>query len=158
MTPDSPSAAASAAVTAIVAPSLGLLRARLPGWSAWAGFAAGVLAGIATAAQQISFLLPLGILAHAVPRLRAGVLGALDVVQTIPSLALFVVLPLIIPTRILDEAKATAQAVYGSPLVGKASIDAAASAVQSAIDAAQTHVLTDLKIAQAGANVPLTLT
>ena len=37
-----------------------------------------------------------------------------------------------------DEAKATAQAVYGSPLVGKASIDAAASAVQSAIDAAQT--------------------
>ena len=27
-----------------------------------------------------------------------------------------------------------------------------------AIDAAQTHVLTDLKIAQAGANVPLTLT
>ena len=33
--------------------------------------------------------LPLGILAHAVPRLRAGVLGVLDVVQTIPSLALF---------------------------------------------------------------------
>ncbi|KXO90788.1 Uncharacterised protein (plasmid) [Tsukamurella tyrosinosolvens] len=52
------------AVTAIVAPSLGLLRARLPGWSAWAGFAAGVLAGIATAAQQMSFLLPLGILAY----------------------------------------------------------------------------------------------
>ncbi len=39
-----------------------------------------------------------------------------------------------------DEAKATAQAVYGSPLVGKASIDAAASAVQSAIDAAQTKL------------------
>ncbi|CAM3071297.1 hypothetical protein [Tsukamurella hominis] len=51
------------AVTAIAAPALGLLRARFPGWSAWAGFAAGVLAGVATTAQQMSFLLPLGILA-----------------------------------------------------------------------------------------------
>lgn len=52
------------AVTAIAAPSLGLLRARLPGWSAWAGFAAGVLAGIATTAQQVSALLPLSILTY----------------------------------------------------------------------------------------------
>lgn len=39
--------------------------------------------------------LPLGILVHEIPRLRGGVLGALNVVQTIPSLALFgIMIPL----------------------------------------------------------------
>ncbi|WP_134724220.1 ABC transporter permease [Paracoccus luteus] len=39
--------------------------------------------------------LPLGIAVHQVPRLRAGVLGALNIVQTIPSLALFgIMIPL----------------------------------------------------------------
>ncbi|MCS3781691.1 hypothetical protein [Tsukamurella ocularis] len=52
------------AVTAIAAPFLGLLRARLPGWSAWAGFVAGVLAGIVTTAQQMSVLQPLSILVY----------------------------------------------------------------------------------------------
>ncbi len=39
--------------------------------------------------------LPLGIAIHQVPRLRAGVLGGLNIVQTIPSLALFgIMIPL----------------------------------------------------------------
>jgi osmoprotectant transport system permease protein len=36
--------------------------------------------------------LPLGILCHRVPRLRAGVLGTLNVIQTVPSIALFGIL------------------------------------------------------------------
>jgi osmoprotectant transport system permease protein len=36
--------------------------------------------------------LPLGVLCHRVPRLRAGVLGTLNVVQTIPAIALFGIL------------------------------------------------------------------
>ena len=36
--------------------------------------------------------LPLGVLCHRVPRLRAGVLGSLNFVQTIPSIALFGIL------------------------------------------------------------------
>ena len=36
--------------------------------------------------------LPLGVLCHRVPRLRAGALGALNFVQTIPSIALFGIL------------------------------------------------------------------
>jgi osmoprotectant transport system permease protein len=36
--------------------------------------------------------LPLGILCHRVPRLRPGVLGALNVIQTIPAIALFGIL------------------------------------------------------------------
>jgi osmoprotectant transport system permease protein len=36
--------------------------------------------------------LPLGMLCHRVPRLRAGVLGTLNVIQTIPSIALFGIL------------------------------------------------------------------
>ena len=36
--------------------------------------------------------LPIGILCHRVPRLRAGVLGTLNVIQTIPAIALFGIL------------------------------------------------------------------
>jgi len=36
--------------------------------------------------------LPLGILCHRIPRLRAGILGALNVVQTIPAIALYGIL------------------------------------------------------------------
>ena len=36
--------------------------------------------------------LPLGILCHRVPRLRAAILGTLNVVQTIPAIALFGIL------------------------------------------------------------------
>jgi len=46
-------------------------------------------------AAALAVGLPLGILIHETPRLRGGVLGALNVVQTIPSLALFgIMIPL----------------------------------------------------------------
>ena len=40
----------------------------------------------------LAVALPLGVVCHRVPRLRAGVLGALNLVQTIPSIALFGIL------------------------------------------------------------------
>ncbi|HET7204143.1 MAG TPA: ABC transporter permease [Steroidobacteraceae bacterium] len=43
-------------------------------------------------AAAVAVGLPLGIACHRVPRLQAGVLGALNVVQTIPSIALFGIL------------------------------------------------------------------
>jgi osmoprotectant transport system permease protein len=56
-----------------------------------------VLAGVAIA-------LPWGVLAWRTTALRRLTTVAASAVFTIPSLALFVVLPLVIPTRILDEA------------------------------------------------------
>ena len=56
-----------------------------------------VLAGLAIA-------LPWGVLAWRITALRRLTTVAASAVFTIPSLALFVVLPLVIPTRILDEA------------------------------------------------------
>src|ERR1700723_1895132 len=56
-----------------------------------------VLAGLAIA-------LPWGVLAWRITALRRLTTVAASAVFTIPSLALFVVLPLLIPTRILDEA------------------------------------------------------
>ena len=43
-------------------------------------------------AAAVIVALPLGILCHRVPRLRGGVLGALNVIQTIPAIALFGIL------------------------------------------------------------------
>jgi osmoprotectant transport system permease protein len=48
-----------------------------------------VLGSLGTA---FCFALPLGMLCHRVPRLRAGTLGALNLVQTIPAIALFGIL------------------------------------------------------------------
>ena len=56
-----------------------------------------VLAGVAIA-------LPWGVLAWRTTALRRLTTVAASAVFTVPSLALFVVLPLVIPTRILDEA------------------------------------------------------
>jgi osmoprotectant transport system permease protein len=43
-------------------------------------------------AAAVIVALPLGILCHRVPRLRAGILGTLNVIQTIPAIALFGIL------------------------------------------------------------------
>jgi osmoprotectant transport system permease protein len=43
-------------------------------------------------AAAVIVALPIGILCHRVPRLRAGVLGTLNVIQTIPAIALFGIL------------------------------------------------------------------
>jgi osmoprotectant transport system permease protein len=56
-------------------------EARQHVWLALGSLAAAVVAG-----------LPIGILCHRVPRLRAGILGTLNLIETIPSLALFGIL------------------------------------------------------------------
>lgn len=52
----------------------------------------------------LAIAVPLGVLVWPMPMLRRLVTATAGVVFTVPSLALFVVLPLIIRTRILDEA------------------------------------------------------
>jgi osmoprotectant transport system permease protein len=51
-----------------------------------------VLLALGSLAAAVLVALPLGILCHRVPRLRAGILGTLNVVQTIPAIALFGIL------------------------------------------------------------------
>jgi osmoprotectant transport system permease protein len=85
-----------------------------------------VLAGIAIA-------LPWGVLAWRRPTLRRLTTLTASVVFTIPSLALFVVLPLIIPTRILDEANViVALTLYTTALLVRG--------VFEALDAVPSHV------------------
>jgi osmoprotectant transport system permease protein len=51
-----------------------------------------VLLALGSLAAAVVVALPVGILCHRVPRLRAGVLGTLNLIQTIPSIALFGIL------------------------------------------------------------------
>ena len=85
-----------------------------------------VLAGMAIA-------LPWGVLAWRRATLRRLTTLTASVVFTIPSLALFVVLPLIIPTRILDEANViVALTLYTTALLVRS--------VFEALDAVPPHV------------------
>jgi osmoprotectant transport system permease protein len=77
-----------------------------------------VLAGLALA-------VPWGVLTWRYQLLRRFTTLAASVVFTIPSLALFVVLPLIIPTRILDEANVVvALTLYTAALLVRVVFDA----------------------------------
>lgn len=51
-----------------------------------------ILLSLGSSGAAVIAALPLGILCHRMPRLRPGVLGALNVIQTIPSIALFGIL------------------------------------------------------------------
>jgi osmoprotectant transport system permease protein len=51
-----------------------------------------VLLALGSLGAAVAVGLPLGILCHRVPRLRAGILGTLNVIQTIPAIALFGIL------------------------------------------------------------------
>jgi osmoprotectant transport system permease protein len=51
-----------------------------------------VLLALGSLLAAVIVALPLGILCHRVPRLRGGILGTLNVVQTIPAIALFGIL------------------------------------------------------------------
>ena len=51
-----------------------------------------VLLALGSLAAAIIVALPLGILCHRIPRLRTGILSALNMIQTIPSIALFGIL------------------------------------------------------------------
>jgi osmoprotectant transport system permease protein len=65
--------------------------------------------------------LPLGIVCHRVPRLRAGVLGVLNLVQTVPSIALFGIL--------MAPLAALARAFPALATVGVSGIGAAPAAI-----------------------------
>jgi osmoprotectant transport system permease protein len=51
-----------------------------------------VLLALGSLGAAVALGLPLGILCHRVPRLRAGILGTLNVIQTVPAIALFGIL------------------------------------------------------------------
>jgi osmoprotectant transport system permease protein len=89
-----------------------------------------VLAGLAIA-------LPWGVLAWRGALLRRLTTVTASVVFTIPSLALFVVLPLLIPTRILDEANViVALTLYTTALLVRVVLEALDAVPQQVRDAA----------------------
>jgi osmoprotectant transport system permease protein len=51
-----------------------------------------ILLSLGSLGAAVTVALPLGILCHRVPRLRPGVLSALNIIQTVPSIALFGIL------------------------------------------------------------------
>ena len=87
----------------------------------------------------VSFVLaiPLGWVANRGPRLRSVVITGGSLLYTIPSLPLFVVLPLILPTRVLDDTNlVVALCIYGVAIMSRSAADALASVDQTTVDAA----------------------
>ena len=86
----------------------------------------------------VSFLLsiPLGWLANRNKFLRAIVITGGSLLYTIPSLPLFVILPLIIPTRVLDETNLiVALSIYGVAIMARSASDALSSVSDTVLDA-----------------------
>lgn len=86
----------------------------------------------------LSFVLavPLGWLANRNRALRTVVIGGGSLLYTIPSLPLFVILPTIIPTRVLDDTNlVVALTIYGVAIMARSAADALASVDRSTIDA-----------------------
>jgi osmoprotectant transport system permease protein len=111
-----------------------------------------VLAGLAIA-------LPWGVLAWRRAALRRLTTVTASVVFTIPSLALFVVLPLIIPTRILDEANViVALTLYTSALLVRAvfeALDAVPWQVRDAASALGYRPITQLLKVELPLSIPV---
>lgn len=85
-----------------------------------------------------SFVLsiPLGWLANRNRALRSVVITGGSLLYTIPSLPLFVILPLIIPTRVLDETNlVVALTIYGVAIMARSATDALASVAAPTLDA-----------------------
>ncbi len=85
-----------------------------------------------------SFVLsiPLGWLANRNRILRSIVITGGSLLYTIPSLPLFVILPLIIPTRVLDETNlVVALTIYGVAIMARSAADALASVEERTLDA-----------------------
>ncbi len=85
-----------------------------------------------------SFVLsiPLGWLANRNRTLRSVVIGGGSLLYTIPSLPLFVMLPLVLPTRVLDETNlVVALSIYGVAIMARSAADALASVEGSTLDA-----------------------
>jgi osmoprotectant transport system permease protein len=111
-----------------------------------------VLAGLAIA-------LPWGVLVWRRPLLRRLTTVTASVVFTIPSLALFVVLPLIIPTRILDEANViVALTLYTTALLVREvfeALDAVPWQVRDAASALGYRPITRLLKVELPLSIPL---
>ena len=111
-----------------------------------------VLAGLLLA-------LPWGVLTRRHRVLRRLTTVAASVVFTVPSLALFVVLPLIIPTRILDEANVVvALTLYTSALLVRAvfeALDAVPAQVRDAATAVGYRPITRLLKVELPLSIPV---
>jgi osmoprotectant transport system permease protein len=111
-----------------------------------------VLAGLAIA-------LPWGALVWRTSVLRRLTTVAASVVFTIPSLALFVVLPLLIPTRILDEANViVALTLYTTALLVRVvfdALDAVSPQVRDAASAVGYHPVTQLIKVELPLSIPV---
>lgn len=86
-----------------------------------------------------SFLLsiPLGWLANRNASLRSVVITGGSLLYTIPSLPLFVIMPLIIGTRITDDANlVVALSIYGVAIMTRSAADALSSVPAATVDAA----------------------
>lgn len=82
--------------------------------------------------------IPLGWWAHRAPRLGVGIVGAAGLLYTIPSLALFVLLPALLGTRILDPLNVViALTVYTVALLVRTVVDGLASVPHDARQAAE---------------------
>ena len=80
----------------------------------------------------LSVAVPLGWAAQRMRWLRAVVLGSASVLYTVPSLALFVIMPSILGTRILDGTNVVvALALYTSALLVRPVVDALDAALSS---------------------------
>ncbi|MBB6629814.1 ABC transporter permease subunit [Nocardioides sp. KIGAM211] len=85
-----------------------------------------------------SFVLsiPLGWLANRNTAMRSLVIGGGSLLYTIPSLPLFVILPLVIGTRVLDETNlVVALSIYGVAIMSRSAADALASVDKPVLDA-----------------------
>ncbi len=83
------------------------------------------------------FALPIGWYASNHPRLRGGLLGAFGILYTIPSLALFVILPGLIGTKILSPLNVViALAIYALAIMVRSAADAFGSVSPAVLDAA----------------------
>ena len=85
-----------------------------------------------------SFLLsiPLGWLANRNRTLRSVVVGGGSLLYTIPSLPLFVILPLVLSTRVLDETNlVVALCIYGVAIMARSATDALAAVEAPTLDA-----------------------
>lgn len=86
----------------------------------------------------LALAIPVGWFAYGVPLLRTTILGVSGVLYTVPSLALFVLLPKIIGTRILDPMNVVvALAIYAFALLVRTVVDGLGSVSPEARQAAE---------------------
>lgn len=96
-----------------------------------------VVLAVAPLLIGLAVALPLGWAAQRVGWLRTAVLGAAGVLYTVPSLALFVIMPGILGTRILDSANVVvALALYTCALLVRPVVDALESVPSHVVTAA----------------------